>query len=446
MKKRVLAFILSAVLLLAVMPLMTADVYASEVRVGTAAELYSALSGVDGQGPSTIILTNDITFSQKVRLDRTVTLRGGYTIILAGSDDVRSVEGMWHTFITVNQGGHLILDGPTIQLECAHGALRGVVVGRGAYLTMLDGEIWCSSQNIVAENWGVHVGGGTFTMKGGAITRTNAAVYVWGDGEVGAFIMKGGEISGNVLGVALVYNPIVTITGGVITDNVIGIEIGAMFTTEFSVPDSSILYGNRLYDIRSFSDAVDSIPPRLPPSDPPPLPPNLSTASTWAQEGISEAIGLGIVPETLQNYYTNDITRAEFTAIAVLIYETITGREITGRVAFNDTDDINVQKAAYIRIISGTGNNYFSPDMQFNREQAAVIVSRLAAAIGQPFPEATPEFTDNDEISSWALEQTGQVQSAGIMEGIGSGNFNPHGTFTREQSIITMLRLFHYIS
>jgi len=175
---------------------------------------------------------------------------------------------------------------------------------------------------------------------------------------------------------------------------------------------------------------------------PPTTAPNLNTASTWAHEGINNAVAAGLVPQSLQNHYTNNITRAEFTALAVLLYETATGREITGRVTFNDTNDVNVEKAAYIGIVSGTGNNNFSPNMQFNREQAAVILSRLADAIGQPLPQVAAAFADNAEISSWAIESVGQVQTAGIMGGIGNNVFSPQGTFTREQSIVTILRLF----
>jgi len=114
----------------------------------------------------------------------------------------------------------------------------------------------------------------------------------------------------------------------------------------------------------------------------------------------------------LQNNYRNNITRAEFTSIAVPIYEVITGKEITGRITFDNTNDINVQKAAYIGIVTGTRGNNFSPNMQFNREQAAVIVSRLAEAIGQPLPPSPATFADNSEISPWARQQAGQVQAA----------------------------------
>jgi len=181
--------------------------------------------------------------------------------------------------------------------------------------------------------------------------------------------------------------------------------------------------------------------------DTPPAPaPNLNTASSWARDSITEAVALGIVPQALQNNYRNNITRAEFTAIAVLLYETIAGTEITGRVNFNDTTDVNVEKAAYLGIITGTGGNNFSPNMQFNRQQAAVIIVRLAEALNQPLPAATPAFADNSEIASWAREQAGQTQAAGIMEGVGGNRFNPAGTFTREQSIVTMLRLFNHLN
>jgi len=178
-----------------------------------------------------------------------------------------------------------------------------------------------------------------------------------------------------------------------------------------------------------------------------PIPaPNLDTASSWAQDGIAEAVALSIVPQAMQNNYRNNTTRAEFTAIAVLLYETITGTEITGRVTFNDTTDVNIEKAAYLGIIAGTGSNNFSPNMQFNRQQAAVIIVRLAAVLNQPLQAATSAFVDNAEIASWAREQAGQVQAAGIMEGVGGSRFNPTGTFTREQSILTMLRLFYMLN
>jgi len=109
---------------------------------------------------------------------------------------------------------------------------------------------------------------------------------------------------------------------------------------------------------------------------------------------------------------------------------------------FNDTADINVQKMGYLGIVTGVGNGNFAPDNTLTREQAAVMIARLAYAVGQPLPQVAPTFADNAAVSSWAVDAVGQVQAAGIMGGVGNNNFAPSGDYTREQSIITMLRLF----
>jgi hypothetical protein len=169
--------------------------------------------------------------------------------------------------------------------------------------------------------------------------------------------------------------------------------------------------------------------------------PDLSTASTWAHESITRAIELGLVPQSLQGNYTQQITRAEFTALAVALYENQSG-EITGREQFTDTNDINVQKAAYLGIVQGVGNDRFDPNAQLTREQAAVMLSRLADVMENPLPSQAATFVDNSEVSSWAIVAVGHVQAAGIMGGVGDYLFDPHGAYTREQSIITILRLF----
>ena len=186
----------------------------------------------------------------------------------------------------------------------------------------------------------------------------------------------------------------------------------------------------------------------------PPLPPDLhgsDIASEWATEGIRRAHSLGLIPFRLFAYptftnYTYPATRAEFTALAVALYEVTTGRTISGRKEFNDTNDINVQKMGYLGVVTGVGNGNFAPNDTITREQAAVMLSRLATTMGQPLPPFLrglhPFSADMDTISSWAFESVLKIYEAGIMTGVGNMRFDPQGTFTREQSIITMLRLF----
>ena len=167
-------------------------------------------------------------------------------------------------------------------------------------------------------------------------------------------------------------------------------------------------------------------------------------ASDWAQEYVTTAVERGIVPTTLQERYTQGITRAEFSALAVALYETATGSVITERALFNDTIDLNVQKMGGLGVVTGVGDGNFNPNGRITREQAAIIIVRLANAAGSPLPPSVSNFGDNGMIESWARDAAGQVQASGVMTGSG-GNFNPKGTFTIEQSIITMLRLYDFL-
>ena len=175
--------------------------------------------------------------------------------------------------------------------------------------------------------------------------------------------------------------------------------------------------------------------------------PNLNTASAWAQDFINQAYHAELIPTTLQSSYTQATTRAEFAALAVTLYETIAGQEIAVNraISFNDTTDISVHKAASIGIVSGMGDNRFVPNDPLTREQAAVMLARIASALDKPLPQEAATFADNGSISTWAVEAVGQIQAAGIMGGVGDNTFAPRNDYTREQSILTILRLFEFL-
>jgi len=165
--------------------------------------------------------------------------------------------------------------------------------------------------------------------------------------------------------------------------------------------------------------------------------------SSWAVEQVSAAAEAGLVPEQLSSDYLKTITRAEYCALAVRVYEAVSG-EITGRVSYSDTSDINVEKAAYAGIVRGVGDNKFDPDSRLTREMAAVVLANLADAAGKPFPKKSADFADINNAETWALEGIGSAQAAGIMGGVGDNKFAPKEPYTREQSIMTMYRIYNY--
>ncbi len=192
------------------------------------------------------------------------------------------------------------------------------------------------------------------------------------------------------------------------------------------------------------SDDNATTPEPLPPVEPTPPTPG-DKPSDWAAGDVNRAISAGIVPPELQSSYTADITRAEFCALAVGIYEAYTGKEITERVTLTDTNDVNVQKMAALGIVTPYGDGAFNPDGIFNRQMAARLMVNLLNALEINLPKTPTTFPDKASIASWALESVGQVQAAGLMGGTGDGTFNPGGKFTRQAGILVMLNVWDYL-
>jgi len=179
--------------------------------------------------------------------------------------------------------------------------------------------------------------------------------------------------------------------------------------------------------------------------------PSGDTPSSWVYESVERADELGLLPDIFRSGFRRSTTRAEFATIAIALYEHF--REpITGRISFTDTTDTNVEKAAYLGIVSGIGNNRFDPNSTITREQAAVMLARLAEAVGHPLPlwqrglHPSTVIADYDDISSWAVQSIAQIYQAGIMSGVGDRRFAPQSPYTREQSIVTILRLFDMVN
>ena len=170
-----------------------------------------------------------------------------------------------------------------------------------------------------------------------------------------------------------------------------------------------------------------------------------ATSLAYSSAGRA-AESLAQAPEARLNFLaagnnSSAITRAEFAALAVAFYESKNG-EITGRVQFADTNNINAQKLAYLGVVNGVGNNMFAPDEILTRQQAAVILVRLSEAIGKTLPEGSADFADFDKISPWAKSAVGRVVSANIIPVAANNYFLHNGAFTENQSITAITKLF----
>ena len=180
--------------------------------------------------------------------------------------------------------------------------------------------------------------------------------------------------------------------------------------------------------------------------------------SAWASTEIDKANQYGLIPASLKNAdMTKNITREEFAELVVKLYEKTTGNTAVAANPnpFTDTKNPEILKALKLGITTGTSATKFSPVELINREQVASMLSRAVRIMvpdGDFSTAGAPTFTDQKDISSWALEHALFVSKNGILKGT-DGKFMPkaittaqkaagYANTTREQAVAMGLRIY----
>ena len=151
--------------------------------------------------------------------------------------------------------------------------------------------------------------------------------------------------------------------------------------------------------------------------------------------------------------------RDRFCHLAAVLLEQKKGQEMeeilaesgASPLAFTDTQDPIVSMLSALGVVNGKGNGLFDPQADITREEAAVMLWRLAQQLGTVEPNRSQiTFSDAGQISSWANQAVLVISACeyngnAIMNGTGNNQFSPHQNYTREQAILTMLRLAQYM-
>jgi hypothetical protein len=177
---------------------------------------------------------------------------------------------------------------------------------------------------------------------------------------------------------------------------------------------------------------------------------------SWAKSYIQQAYELGLVNAgSISSNYTSNITRAEFCVLADNLYKQLTGdtrnmstgedfTDVKNSTGISSSELLAIRNMTYHGVINGYGDGNFGPWDKLTREQAAVMLSRLASAIGKTMPTASSiPFTDVTS-STWSVNYIKQVYAAGVMNGETSTRFGLKNYYTAEQAIVTMVRLYDY--
>ena len=174
---------------------------------------------------------------------------------------------------------------------------------------------------------------------------------------------------------------------------------------------------------------------------------NNAQVDGWARDQVNEAISGGLVAGGLGEDYRVNITRAQFAATAVKLYEAMApnGEKIAPAAdnPFTDTSDPMVLQAAAAGFVYGITEDTFAPDSLVTREQAAAMLSRVFTKLGGEIPEeSATTFSDDSLVESYAKSAVAFMSGKGIVSGRGENRFDPKGNASVQEALSIALRMY----
>ncbi len=182
--------------------------------------------------------------------------------------------------------------------------------------------------------------------------------------------------------------------------------------------------------------------------------------SSWALEEAQEAYRFGLITSACSSAMPDAITRLEFCDLLMNMLSVKLGVSVEKILqdrgleinpgAFVDTDYYNILAANALGIVNGKEDGKFDPDGTIRRQEAAAMLQRAAVnVLGVEKANSTPvEFTDSETFDSWGKDAIAFVSASAdrngrkVMGGKEEGKFAPFDLYTKEQSVLTVLRLY----
>ena len=167
----------------------------------------------------------------------------------------------------------------------------------------------------------------------------------------------------------------------------------------------------------------------------------------WAKSAVEKLAECGIVSGKAEGIFapSDAVTREEFVKLIT------TSIGLTGVEYESSFDDVSADDwfapsvAAAVRsgFISGVSLKAFGTGQNITRQDAAVIMHRIYVARGYRINSATNDLpNDIESVSDYAADAVTKLFSMGIINGYDDGDFRPHGTLTRAEAAVIILRFF----
>jgi len=172
-------------------------------------------------------------------------------------------------------------------------------------------------------------------------------------------------------------------------------------------------------------------------------------ANHWARDEILEMYAQGVVNGVGNGQFAPNynITRAQFAAILVRALGIPLNAESNNGDIFTDVNGTDwfasaVAAAYNVGLIRGY-NGYFRPNDEVSRQEMAIMLMTALEYMGfenDNYADLS-SFNDASSIADWAYNATSGAVGAGLMSGIGNGEFSPRTSATRAQATVVISRL-----
>lgn len=173
-----------------------------------------------------------------------------------------------------------------------------------------------------------------------------------------------------------------------------------------------------------------------------------TNCSDWAQTYIQTARSLKILPNELDRFYTCIVNREDFCHLAYNLLNHMEEIDISEQThIFEDVNCPQVDALYAMGVISGYDNQSFMPNRSITREEAAIILKKITKHFQKlPLTDERNIYNDDCYIDNWAKDSVYVMQQLNIMTGTDNNNFSPHSNYTKEQAIVTIMRLYNILN
>lgn len=178
----------------------------------------------------------------------------------------------------------------------------------------------------------------------------------------------------------------------------------------------------------------------------------------WAQSFAKEAAANSLLPYEFTSIYSNNISREQFCILLgnmIAVKENYASLEMYMqdkgeaylRNTFTDCEgvDVSVDILHALGIVNGKGENRFDPYGTITREEAATLLCNAAGLYMWTGVTTSLSYADSYRISPWAEFFVKWVNEYNIMTGITATEFAPQDTYTVEQAVVTVVRLYNLV-